>query len=233
VAATPYPPVTVGPAPVPAPPKRHRLRTFSLVVALAAIVGGGVAVAVQQFGAGSPGASSAPSSMPSEQGSPGTVPASGQRYNDPAGFSIYLPKGWQRSVSIKSTDGLQQIDYSPDQGEHLVRIAVDTSPDYDDPYLHEVELEQQLKRQLADYERVSIQRQVYRDRQGSRLEYTWTEQAQVSRPRGAYRAVDLMYIAQSGVEYAICMASPVEDWATTRKQFETVLQGWREGGVSQ
>ena len=74
-----------------------------------------------------------------------------------------------------------------------------------------------------------MQRQFYRDRQGSRLEYKWTAQVKGSRPPGAYRAVDLMYIARSGVEYAIYMASPVEEWATTRKQFETVLQGWREG----
>ncbi|MCX5331961.1 MULTISPECIES: serine/threonine-protein kinase [unclassified Streptomyces] len=236
-AATPYPPVMVGAPVPPAPRKRHRLRTFALVVALAAIVGGGVAVALQQFGTDSTGDSASPtptpsaSATPSGEGGQGAVPAGWERRDDPAGFSVYLPKGWERSVSIKSKDGLQQIDYSPDKGEHLVRIAVDTSPDYDDPYLHEVELEQQLNRQLADYGRVSLQRQVYRDRQGSRLEYTWTEQAQVSRPPGEYRAVDLMYIAQSGVEYAICMASPVEDWDTTRKQFEAVLQGWRERAV--
>ncbi|MFJ2232758.1 protein kinase [Streptomyces sp. NPDC087859] len=239
-AATPYPPVTIGPAPVPAPPKRHRLRTFSLVVALAAIVGGGVAVALQQFGGANPGtsassssppsASASASATPSEEGGQGEVPAGWERRNDPVGFSISLPKGWKRSVSIDQ-DGLQQVDYSPDGGKHLVRVAVDIAPDYNDPYLHEVELEQQLKRQLADYEGVSLQRQVYRDRQGSRLEYTWTEQAQVSRPPGAYQAVDLMYIAQSGVEYAICMASPVEDWDTTRKQFEAVLQSWRERAV--
>ncbi|POX54634.1 serine/threonine-protein kinase [Streptomyces sp. Ru72] len=256
---TPYPPVTVtgprrafGPydtdsgqhASVPQgqpiqpvrPPKRRRLRTLALVVALAAIVGGGTAVVLHKWGQGAPesvggtSVTTASSSKPPEEPQ-GTIPTGWQQYDDPAGFSLYLPAGWKRSVSIKSKDGLQQVDYSPDRGEHLVRIAVDTSPDYDDPYLHQVELEQQLRRQLADYERLSMQRQVYRDRKGSRLEYKWTEQANGSRPPGAYRTVDLMYIARSGFEYAISMASPVEEWTATRKQFETVLQTWREGEV--
>ncbi|MFF3884797.1 serine/threonine-protein kinase [Streptomyces sp. NPDC001914] len=246
-ANTPYQPVTIGsvPAPVPAPPKRHLLRTFTLVVALAAVIGGGVAVALQHFGTGSGPrgsgsasstgtadgkASGKPSDKPSGKGGEGAVPAGWQHRDDPVGFGISLPKGWTRSVSIDK-DGLRQVDFTPDKGKHLVRVAVDTAPDYDDPYLHQVELDEQLSQQLVDYERVSMQRQVYRDRQSSRLEYKWTAQVQGSRPPGAYRAVDVMYIARNGVEYAICMASPVEDWATTRKQFETVLQGWREGAV--
>ncbi|MFE9439734.1 serine/threonine-protein kinase [Streptomyces sp. NPDC006602] len=224
----------VGPPAAP-PKKRRRLRAVALVVA--AIIGAGAAVASGEWNSGN-GTSATESSDPSPSVSPspteepqGAVPAGWKQYDDPAGFSLYLPEGWERSVSIKRKDGLQQIDYSPDRGEHLVRIAVDTSPDYDDPHVHQVELEQQLVRQLVDYERLSMQRQIYRDRQGSRLEYKWTAQVKGSRPPGAYRAVDLMYIARSGVEYAIYMASPVEDWATTRKQFQTVLQGWREGEV--
>jgi hypothetical protein len=222
-------------APPAAPPrKRRRLRTVALVVAVVAIIGAGAAGALREWSSGNgPSATQSSTTGPSPTEEPqSSVPAGWQPYDDPAGFSLYLPKGWERSVSIKSKDGLQQIDYSPDGGEHLVRIAVDTLPDFDDPYAHQVELDQQLRRQLVDYHPLSMRRQIYRDRQGSRLEYTWTAQAKGSRPPGTYRAVDLMYIARSGVEYAICMASPEEDWATTRKQFETVLlPGWREGEV--
>ncbi|MER5215082.1 serine/threonine-protein kinase [Streptomyces sp. NPDC002838] len=224
----------VGPPAAP-PKKRRRLRTVALVVAVVAIIGAGAAVTLREWNSGNgisatQGSNLSPSVSPSPTEEPqGTVPAGWKQYDDPAGFSLYLPEGWERSVSIKSKDGLQQIDYSPDRGEHVVRIAVDTLPDFGDPYEHQVDLEQQLRRQLVDYEHLSMQRQLYRDRQGSRLEYKWTEQVKGSRRAGVYRAVDLMYIARSGVEYAIYMASPVEDWATTRKQFETVLQGWREG----
>ncbi|WLW52816.1 serine/threonine-protein kinase [Streptomyces sp. YU58] len=228
----------MGP-PAASPNKRRRLRTVALVVAVLAIIGAGAAAGVRAWNSGN-GSSATESSSPSPSVSPspteesqGAVPAGWKQYDDPEGFSLYLPEGWERSISIKSKNGLQQIDYSPDKGEHLVHIAVDTLPDFADPYEHQVDLEQQLRRQLVDYKRVSMQRQLYRDRQGSRLEYTWTVQANGSRPPGTYRAVDLMYIARSGVEYAIYMASPAEDWAATRKQFETVLQGWRESEYQQ
>ncbi|KUO21065.1 serine/threonine-protein kinase [Streptomyces dysideae] len=226
----------VGPPAAPSK-KRRRLRAVALVVAVVAIIGAGAAVALREWNSGN-GTSATQSSNPSPSVSPSpteepqrAVPAGWKQYDDPAGFSLYLPEGWERSVSIKSKDGLQQIDYSPDRGEHVVRIAVDTLPDFDDPYAHQVELDQQLRWQLVDYEPLSMQRRLYRDRQASWLEYKWTAQVKGSRPPGAYRAVDLMYMARSGVEYAIYMASPVEDWATTRKQFETVLQSWREGEV--
>ncbi|MGV9903628.1 serine/threonine-protein kinase [Streptomyces sp. NPDC003388] len=254
--ATPYPPVTRATrvdgsydpgygqhAPVPQgqpvqPSRRRRLRTLAMVVAFAAIVGGGTAVVLQKWGPGKSEANggtsvtTAPSHTPTGK-MKGTVPAGWKQYDDPVGFSLRLPAGWKRSVSIKRKDGLQQIDYSPDGGEHLVHIAVDTLPDYDDPYAHQAELGQQLSQQLVDYEQLSMQRTIYRDGQASRLEYKWTAQDNDLRPPGAYQAVDLMYIARSGVEYAIYMSSPAQDWATTRKQFERVLQSWREGAVKQ
>ncbi len=50
----------------------------------------------------------------------------------PLGFSLSLPKGWKRTV-FSNKGGLQQIDYSPDNGKHFVRIAIDASPDFADP----------------------------------------------------------------------------------------------------
>ena len=37
-----------------------------------------------------------------------------------------------------------------------------------------------------------------------------------------------MYLTHDGVEYALYMAGPAEDWDTTVQQFETILRGWRE-----
>ncbi|WP_369252539.1 serine/threonine-protein kinase [Streptomyces sp. R41] len=238
VAATPYPPVTIGP--VPAPPKRHRLRTFALVVALAAIVGGGVAVALQQFGTGSPGdsasASSTPSvsasasATPSDEGGQGAVPAGWERRNDPVGFSISLPKGWKRSVSIDQ-DGLRQVDYSPDKGKHLVRVAVDTAPDFRTSYEHMSYLEQRVSQRLQDYKQLSLKEELFRDLPGVRWEYTWNALAK-DPPHyfpGPYRAIDVGYMNSDGTEYAIYAASPADDWATTRKQFDWILRGFQEG----
>ncbi|MEV7982050.1 serine/threonine-protein kinase [Streptomyces sp. NPDC086519] len=227
-------------AAVSAQPGRRRLRTLALVVVLAALVGGGAAVALQKWDSrqrddsgsvASPVTSGPSASDSATTASGGTIPAGWRRYDDPAGFTLYLPAGWRRSVSIKKTDGLEQIDYSPDGGTHLVRVAVDTSPDYNNAYDHMRNLEWQLGQRLVDYKTVSLKKGVYRDLPSSRWEYTWTALPKDAKEPGPYRAVDVGYFNRDGVEYAIYTASPVEDWATTRKQFTSVLQGWREGEV--
>ncbi|WP_406376857.1 serine/threonine protein kinase [Streptomyces sp. NBC_00647] len=230
-AATPYQPVAI----VPAPPKRHRLRTFGLVVALAAIVGGGVAVALQQFGTGSPGGSASASSTPSASATPsdgggqGAVPAGWEQHDDPVGFSISLPKGWKRSVSIDQ-DGLRQVDYSPDKGKHLVRVAVDTAPDFRTSYEHMNNLDQRISRHLLDYKQLSLKEELFRDLPGARWQYTWNALAK-DPPHyfpGPYRAIDVGYMASDGTEYAIYASSPADDWATTRKRFDWILRGFQE-----
>ncbi|KUL24066.1 serine/threonine-protein kinase [Streptomyces regalis] len=224
----------VGPSAAP-PKRRRRLRTAALVVALAAVIGAGAAVALQQFGTGSPGdpasVSSTPSASatPSDEGGQGVVPAGWERRNDPVGFSISLPKGWKRSVSIDQ-DGLRQVDYSPDKGKHLVRVAVDTAPDFRTSYEHMSNLEQRVSR-LQDYKQLSLKEELFRDQPGARWEYTWNALAKDA-PHyfpGPYRAIDVGYMDSNGTEYAIYAASPGDDWATTRKQFDWILRGFQEG----
>jgi hypothetical protein len=209
--------------------RRRRLRTLALVVALAAIIGGGTAVVLQQWNEGrqTPGAASGSAETRSTQKPRGSVPAGWTRHDDPAGFSLYLPKGWKRQVFGKRRSELQQIDYTPDGGRHFVRIAVDTSPDFADPYAHQLDLEQQLQR-LVDYKRVTLERNVYRDREGALWEYTWTAQPKDTDFPGPRRAIEETYIARDGTEYALYMSAPAADWAKARKQFTSLLQGWQE-----
>ncbi|QOV36178.1 protein kinase [Streptomyces ferrugineus] len=250
---TPYPPMTgpttigrpydttgtgsgTGVAPA-RPSKRRRLRTFALVVALAAIVGGGTAVVLQRWGPDSPGASASTTTPPpsasatDDQEPQGGVPASWVRVEDPLGFSLHLPKGWKRKVVGKEIDGLQQVDYTPDGGKHFVRIAVDTSPQFANAYDHQRDLEYQVGEKLVDYKTVSLEENLYRDREGSLWEYTWTALAKdppyVAGPR---HAIDQAYIDRDGTEYAIYMSSPESDWTTTREQFTAVLKSWRSSG---
>ncbi|MBD9734651.1 serine/threonine protein kinase [Streptomyces sp. H28] len=212
-----------------------RRRMIALVVALAAIIGGTTAVVLQQRGDGSRpggGGTSAASSAspavedPEDEGSKSGLPAGWVRRKDPYGFSVVLPGAdWKRVV----LDGEnRQVDYTPDGGKHFLRIAVDDSPDFDDPYEHLGDLDQQIGQRLVDYRRVELRRLVYRDRDSARLEYTWTALPKDTEFPGPYRAIDQMYLARDGVEYALYMAGPAEDWDTTRAQFETVLKGWRE-----
>ncbi|WP_193776471.1 serine/threonine-protein kinase [Streptomyces sp. E2N166] len=224
-----------GPAGVaPVRSRRRRLRTLALVVVAAALIGAGTAVVLQQRGGGStagqdPAHSPSPSpsaSATTGKGPGGSVPAGWVRRDDPVGFSLYLPENWQRKVF--DDDGeLKQVDYTPDGGEHFVRIAVDTAPDYNDPYAHQLDLEAQLQR-LVDYRRVTLERTTYRDHKSARWEYTWTALAKDTSFPGPRRAVEETYMSRDGVEYVIYMSAPAEDWETARQQFRTVLQSWQE-----
>jgi hypothetical protein len=153
------------------------------------------------------------------------VPASWQHITDPLGFGLSLPPGWKRRPYRDQGD-LQQVDYTPDGGRHFVRIAVDTSPDYADPHQHQLDLEEQLHR-LVDYRRVSLEKNVYRDRAGSLWDYTWTALRKDTPYPGPRRAMEETYIARDGTEYALYISSPAGDWATTSKQFRAVLQSWQ------
>ncbi|MFF8969652.1 serine/threonine-protein kinase [Streptomyces sp. NPDC014995] len=233
-ASTSVPGTAGAPAAHPASPRpssRHRrLRTLALVVAVAALVGGGTAVTLQKWDEDRPSAESASSPSPSPTGTgeaaDGTAPDAWKPVTDPLGFGLSLPDGWERQVYQDDGD-LKQIDYTPDNGEHLLRIAVDASPDFDDPYAHQVDLEQQLQR-LVDYDRITLERNVYRDREGAEWEYTWTALAKDTAHPGPRRAIEETYIARDGTEYAIYMSAPTEDWAVTARQFRSVLQSWRE-----
>ncbi|MFJ8188456.1 serine/threonine-protein kinase [Streptomyces sp. NPDC096094] len=213
--------------------RRRRLRTLALVVAVAALIGAGTAVVLQQRGGSGSTAGPDPTRSPSPsasattgKGPGGSVPAGWVRRDDPVGFSLYLPENWQRKVYDDQGE-LRQIDYTPDGGEHFVRIAVDTAPDYNDPYAHQLDLEVQLQR-LVDYRRVTLERTTYRDHKSARWEYTWTALAKDTPFPGPRRAVEETYMSRDGVEYVIYMSAPAEDWETARQQFRTVLQSWQE-----
>ncbi|MCS0600156.1 serine/threonine protein kinase [Streptomyces sp. LP11] len=211
---------------------RRRLRTLALVVAVAVVLGAGAAVGYQQWdhrtrdSSGSGGAGPAPD--PSGSAAQGTTPEGWQKYDDPLGFGIALPKGWKRTVYGIKGD-LKQIDYSPDNGLHFVRVAMDASPDFPDPISHQKDLEQQLQQRLVDYRRVQLKQNIYRDREGAVWEYTWhalkKDAPYVDGPR---HAIEETYFSRGGTEYVIYMSSPAADWATTARQFKQVLQSWRQ-----
>ncbi|WP_062640401.1 serine/threonine protein kinase [Streptomyces maremycinicus] len=237
-AATAVGPTRPGaePATPQSPPPRRRRRVLALVVVLAALVGGGTAVAWQKWDEGrqdtggstssSASASASASPSPSTPSATSTPADSWLEVDDPLGFGLSLPEGWEREVFQDDGD-LKQIDYSPDGGEHFLRIALDRSPDFSDPYAHQVDLEQQLQR-LVDYRRVTLEKNVYRDRDGAEWEYTWTAQAKDTEFPGPRRAIEETYVARDGTEYAIYMSSPAEDWPEAAEQFRKVLQSWRE-----
>ncbi|MFH8973277.1 protein kinase [Streptomyces sp. NPDC017890] len=244
-------PATAGPMPTaqapagpvgaaaPRRPRRGRLRMLALVVTVAALVGAGTVVVLQRGDEDGSSAGPDPTRSPSASISPSpsasattgkdpgsSVPADWVRHDDPLGFGLSLPEGWQRTEFDDSGE-LQQVDYTPDGGEHIIRISVDTAPDYNDPYAHQLDLEVQLHR-LVGYQRVTMERTTYRDRDSARWEYTWTALAKDTPFPGPRRAVAEMYMSRDGVEYALNMSGPANDWPTMQRQFGAVLRSWQE-----
>ncbi|WP_328499258.1 serine/threonine protein kinase [Streptomyces sp. NBC_00414] len=221
-------------------PGRRRFRTVAAVVLAAALVGGGgVAAMLLADGRGqdgdgskSPNHSSSSPKNPSSSGGQddgkqteaaqtGDVPEGWERVDDPQGFSLVLPEGWKRQV-----EGTQ-VDYTPDGGEHFVRIAVDDSPDFDTPYRHLSDLEQQISGRLSEYRRVGLESNTFRDRPGALWDFTWTALAKDTEFPGPRRAMEQAYLGRDGVEYVIYTSAPAADWETAREQFDTILRGWQ------
>ncbi|MCX4982913.1 serine/threonine-protein kinase [Streptomyces sp. NBC_00572] len=224
-------PLPHGPAPSqptlvppPAASGRGRWRTAVLAALLAGLVAGGAVFAAMNYaGGGKGGRPTATGSAPSKatQGTGNDTPDGWHRVVDPKGFSLLVPKGWKRQ-----TEG-DNIDYTPDNGRHRIRINIDASPDFENPYMHALDLERIVAKRM-EYTRVKLGQTTYRDQVRSSLwEFTWTEKRDFPGPR---HAIDLMYYTDDGTEYAIYMSSPESSWETTREQFDIVLQHWRAPG---
>ncbi|MFC8264673.1 serine/threonine-protein kinase [Streptomyces cinereoruber] len=228
--AHPSRPPTPVPGPAHPPAGRGRRRTVVLAALLAGLVAGGAVFAAMHYaggdrdadGTGGTPIATAPPATPSakEEGKNG-IPVGWHRVEDPEGFSLLVPDGWKRQ-----TEG-DQIDYTPDNGNHRIRISIDRNPDFENPYMHALDLERVLAKRM-DYTRIKLLPTTYRDQTLSCLwEFSWTEKKTFPGPR---RAIDQMYYGDDGTEYAIYMSSPESSWETTREQFDIVLRHWREAG---
>ncbi|MFG2984263.1 protein kinase [Streptomyces sp. NPDC048258] len=221
-------------APLPEPsatatdaPAKGRLKRAAAIALVAALLGGGGVFGVLKYTSDTEkaGGSDKNASAPDQQGDDDStssdeadaVPAGWTEVTDPTGFTLFVPDGWKRQM-----DG-NQIDYTPDNGKHFIRIATDPTPDYDNPYMHVLDLEKQVQKR-TDYKRQQLNQNTFRDTvRAARWDFTWTEKGTQAGPR---RAIEQMYFAPDGTEYAIYMSGPAADWDTTQQQFDIVLSGW-------
>ncbi|MFD6226714.1 protein kinase [Streptomyces sp. NPDC060232] len=221
-------PAVSGTVSAPAPADRDGgwVKRAAVVALVAALLGGGGVFGILKY-TGDDGkdgnadkVASAPDGQPGDNGKPqaATPPAGYTKVVDPiAGFTLFVPEGWKRQANG------DQIDYTPNDGKHFIRIAADPSPDYKDPYGHLLDLEQQVARR-TDYKKHQLNQNTFRGSTRAALwDFSWTEKVNHPGPR---RAREQMYIAPDETEYAIYMSSPVADWDKTRQQFDIVLSGW-------
>lgn len=211
-AQLPEPP---GPAAASEAPANGWIKRAAVIALVAALLGGGGVFGALKYTSDTEkdGDSDKNVSAPDD-----AVPAGYTKVTDPiGGFTLFVPEGWTRQ-----TNG-DQIDYTPDNGKHLIRIAADSTPDYKDPYAHLLDLERQVQKR-TDYKKQLLNQNTFRDSTRAALwDFSWTEKVNHPGPR---RAREQMYIAPDETEYAVYMSSPVADWATTQQQFDIVLSGW-------
>ncbi|GEB56444.1 serine/threonine-protein kinase [Streptomyces gardneri] len=214
---------TPAPAPSSSSSGRGRWRTVVPAALVAGLVAGGAVFAAMNYKSDNPHANGGrpTATAPATQGKEAPVPDGWHRVDDPAGFSLLVPDGWKRQ---KEGD---QIDYTPDNGKHRIRISIDRKPDFENPYMHALDLERVLEKRM-DYTRIKLGQVTYRDQVLScQWEFSWTERKDFPGPR---HAIDLMYYEDDGTEYALYMSSPESSWETTREQFDIVVQHWRAPG---
>ncbi|MET9702269.1 serine/threonine-protein kinase [Streptomyces griseus] len=242
------PSTTPAPAPVPEPAAPFagpassapvirragsRWRTVLVVVVAAAVLGGVAGLFAMKYAQGpdapgGTGGSSAAGGTPSaerttpESAGPSDgmpeIPDGWRRVDDPAGFSLVVPEDWTRQVQ----DG--QIDYTPDGGAHRIRISVDPDPDFEHPYLHMENMEEQLSERLPGYQRIGMEKNTFRDRPGALWEFTWNETKDHPGPR---HGIDQMYYGgPGGPEYALYLTAPQEGWEASREKFDIMLRSW-------
>nr|WSW61415.1 serine/threonine protein kinase [Streptomyces sp. NBC_00998] len=214
-------PEQAGPAPAAGSPATGRIKRAAAVALVAALVGGGAVFGVLRFTGDTEagGGSDKNASAPDQQDGDGedAPPAGFSEVTDPTGFTLFVPDGWKRQMNG------DQIDYTPDNGKHFIRIAADPTPDYENPYAHLLDLEKQVQKR-TDYKKQKLNQNTFRDSTRAALwDFAWTEKVSFPGPR---RAIEQMYIAPDGTEYAIYMSSPIADWDTIRQQFDVVLSGW-------
>ncbi|MGW5846867.1 serine/threonine-protein kinase [Streptomyces sp. NPDC055254] len=218
-------------ASVPAHPAAGRVKRAAAVALVAALIGGGGVFGVLRYigetdkGGSSDKTVSTPDRQSDEGGKSAQAgpPAGWAEVTDKEGFTLFVPEGWRREVNG------DQIDYTPDHGDHFIRIAIDKTPDYENPLVHLLDLEKQVRKR-AEYKRQRLNQNTFRDSTRAALwDFTWTEKGTLAGPR---RAIEQMYVAPDGTEYAVYMSSPAADWDRTRQQFDIVLSGWQPAGAA-
>ncbi|MGW5421278.1 serine/threonine-protein kinase [Streptomyces sp. NPDC003943] len=230
-APTPTAATAASGVPASAAPRRGRWRGALLAAVVAGLLAGGAVFAAMThlggLGGGKGGdrngkvtdPTAGPTSGADKNAGKGTIPVGWHRVDDPEGVSLLVPDGWKRQK-----DG-DSIDYTPDNGRHRIRISIDKSPDFENPYVHMLDVEKSLQKRLPAYQRVMLDQNTFRDQVDSCVwEFTWHERKTFPGPR---HAIDQVYYEDDGTEYAVYMSSPEEDWARTREQFDIVKKYWR------
>ncbi|KPI18740.1 serine/threonine protein kinase [Actinobacteria bacterium OK074] len=161
----------------------------------------------------SPTRSTSPSTTPSRSPGASTKPPAGfTRYDAPEGFSIDLPKGFERVLDQRGSDGSYRVTFGADDDPR--RLAVTYSKRLGtDPVAVWQELEAELKLEFADFRRVGdITTLTYQGYPGADMQWLATEDGVLSRTFGRG------YIVGDGKGFSVRWTAPEADWDSAANQ---------------
>ena len=152
-----------------------------------------------------------------EQAPADSLPPGYVLHEDPTGFRIGVPEGWE-----PSTDGPRTYFRDPESSRYLM---VDQTTEPADDALADWEAnEQAVSQRLTDYERVSMERVDYRDYDAVDWEFTFAGDG------------DRIHVVNRNVRvdderaYAIYWSTPDSRWDESFGVFEVAVQSFRPAG---
>ncbi len=222
------------PAPPAAPPtegdderRRRPVGLIVLIAALALLLLGVGLFAFLDDGDGQQGAEPSPSrsqqpSTPNEtrttpESSPTTsaeeddgIPAGFVRYEDPSGFALAVPEGWQ-----PVRDGTR-VDFRDPGGSRFLRIDQTDDPK-DDPKKDWEQQEKDVEDELPNYERIEIEEVDYNDWPAADWEFTFGEDTHV---------VNRGFVPNEDQGYAIYLSAPEDQWDESQTVFDVATESF-------
>lgn len=163
--------------------------------------------------------SGATSASPSPSGTEEELPAGYLQVDDPAGYSLAVPEGWER------TDRDSGVFYATADDRNLLQIFVVTEPELT-PYEAVRQSSKNLGAQQPGYEEVSLDRDAAPDDaspavgdDAARLVYAYDSEKLGTRKK----CVEYAFTADDGKKYAMVAAGPEDDWSTTEETARVAL----------
>jgi hypothetical protein len=160
----------------------------------------------------SPSDSSPPASSPTADSN---VPAGYQLYQDPSGFSVAVPDGWQAEQS-----GATTVDVKDPSGSRFLRFDQTDKPK-GDPKKDWERQEKSVSKRLPNYERVSIESVDYRGWPAADWEFTFGNGTHV---------LDRGFKTDGHQGYAIYLSSPEDEWGASQDIFQTAADTFQPAG---
>ncbi|GAA2230227.1 MULTISPECIES: serine/threonine-protein kinase [Kitasatospora] len=215
--------------PAAARPRRRRGLWIAVALAVAAALAAGAAFAVPELlrddhptppptptpTAPDPGPTVTISAAPAT----GPAPTGYTWVDDPAGFRFPVPS--DGAPWVRSTQGVEQIIYSPDGGLHFVQFSKTVAQSLG-PREHFLEMERDLIKKLKDYHRGSLVDAKVNGHEAASWDFTF-----VGSKDGIRRhAKEVEYLDDKGTSYGIYVCTPEKDWLTGQRRFTTVLNNF-------